>query len=361
MAPVHSRRVRAPVVLDASLTAPPPGLTSSWRARVALCATMCDVLHLRITVPPDLAGPVTDYLEGDPRVSGLVVLPGAARRPAGDALLCDVAREGASDVLRHLEGLGVNDHGTLALETGDGAPTRRARLAERAAPGAPDDGVVWPMVIEQAWDGVRPTWSFYTFLVLATLLAAIAVVLDSSVLVIGAMVLGPEFAPVAAVALAAVLRDGRLLLAAVRQLALGFAVAVLVTVVVALVGRAAGWVTLDDVLAPRPQTDFVWNPDRWSFVVALLAGAAGVLSLTSGRSNVLVGVFISVTTVPALGNLALGLAFADPPEIEGSLAQLGLNVAGLVVAGTLTLLVQRVVWRGVRRFRRRRRQPCPQP
>lgn len=308
-----------------------------------------------MNVPPDLAGPVTAYLEADPRVSGLVVLPGAARRPAGDAVLCDVAREGASDVLRRLEDLGVNDHGTMALETVDGAPTRRARLAERAAPGAPDDGVVWPMVLEQAWDGVRPTWSFHVFLVLATALAAIAVVLDSSVLVIGAMVLGPEFAPVAALAVAVVLRRWSLLLAAARQLLVGFAVAVVAVLVLALLARAGGWITLDDVLAPRPQTDFIWNPDRWSFVVAVLAGAAGVLSLTSGRSNVLVGVFISVTTVPALGNLALGLAFTDPSEIEGSLAQLGLNLAGLVVAGLLTLLVQRVVWRGVRRLRSRRR------
>ncbi len=167
------------------------------------------MLHLRMTVPPDLSPAVVGLLEDDPRVSGLVVLPGAARRPAGDAVLCDVAREGASDVLERLRVIGVNDHGTLALEHVDGAPTRRARLAERAAPGAPDDGVVWPMVREQAEDGVRPSWSFYAFLTLATLLAAIAVVLDSSVLVIGAMVLGPEFAPVVAVALALVLRDRR--------------------------------------------------------------------------------------------------------------------------------------------------------
>jgi uncharacterized hydrophobic protein (TIGR00271 family) len=312
------------------------------------------VLHLRMTLPPDLSVVVADHLESDPRVTGLVVIPGAARRPHGDALLCDVAREGASDLLRELERLGVNEHGTLALETVDGAPTRRARLAERAAPGAPDDGVVWPLVAQQAWEGVRPTWSFYVFLVLATTLAAIAVVLDSSVLVIGAMVLGPEFAPVAAVAVAVVLRQPRLLLAAVRQLLLGFAVAVVAVVLVALLARLAGWVALADLLAPRPQTTFIWNPDRWSFVVALLAGAAGVLSLTSGRSNVLVGVFISVTTVPALGNLALGIAFLETSEIGGSLAQLGLNVAGLVVAGLVTLLVQRLVWRSVRRLRTRR-------
>lgn len=311
------------------------------------------MLHVRMTVPPDLSPAVVGLLEDDPRVSGLVVLPGAARSPDGDAVLCDVAREGASDVLEQLRVLGVNDHGTLALEHVDGAPTRRAVLAERAAPGAPDDGVVWPMVRGQAEDGVRPSWSFHTFLTLATLLAAIAVVLDSSVLVIGAMVLGPEFAPVVALALATVLRDRVLLLGAVRQLVVGFGVAIAVTVLLALLARAGGWITLESLLADRPQTTFIWTPDRWSFVVALLAGTAGVLSLTSGRSNALVGVFISVTTVPAAGNLALGLAFWDGSEIEGSAAQLGLNLAGLLAAGVTTLLVQRLVWRGVRRYRGR--------
>lgn len=312
------------------------------------------MLHLRMTLPVDLSPAVVAALEDDPRVTGLVVLPGAARRPDGDAVLCDVAREGASDVLARLERLGVNDHGTLALETVDAAPTRRARLAERNAPGAPDDGVVWPMVRQQAEEGIRPSWSFFAFLVLATLLAAIAVVLDSSVLVIGAMVLGPEFAPVVAAALALVLRDRVLLVGAVRQLVAGFVVAIAVTVLLALAARAAGWITLDDLLAPRPQTTFIWTPDRWSFVVALLAGAAGVLSLTSGRSNVLVGVFISVTTVPAAGNLALGLAFLEGSEVRGSAAQLALNLAGLVTAGVLTLLVQRLVWRAVERYRARR-------
>jgi uncharacterized membrane protein len=58
----------------------------------------------------------------------------------------------------------------------------------------------------------------------------------------------------------------------------------------------------------------------------------------------MVGVFISVTTVPAAGNLALGLAVADRGEILGSLAQLGANLAGMVISGTLLLLVVRTSW-----------------
>jgi hypothetical protein len=55
-------------------------------------------------------------------------------------------------------------------------------------------------------------------------------------------------------------------------------------------------------------------------------------------------VFISVTTVPAVGTLALCLGLGVWSEIPGALLQLGVNLAGLVLSGTLTLLVQRIVW-----------------
>ena len=102
--------------------------------------------------------------------------------------------------------------------------------------------------------------------------------------------------------------------------------------------------TLEDVTAERPGTDFIYSPDKWSFIVALIAAAAGVLSLTSAKVGGLSGVFISVTTVPAAGNIALGSAFAAWSEVAGSAAQLGLNVLGMVVAGWLTLTAQQHLW-----------------
>lgn len=66
---------------------------------------------------------------------------------------------------------------------------------------------------------------------------------------------------------------------------------------------------MDDVTGPRPGTDFIYCPDKWSFIVAVIACAAGVLSVTSARTGGLSGVFISVITVPSSGNIALGLAF----------------------------------------------------
>jgi uncharacterized hydrophobic protein (TIGR00271 family) len=312
------------------------------------------VLHLRLIVPTDRSAAVVDFLVGDERVTGVVVLPGAGRDPEGDAVLCDVARESASDVLATLRRLGLDD-GTVAIEDLAAAPSRRARAAERAAPGSPDDGVVWEVVVDRADADAASSWSFYAFLALATTIAAVAVVVDSSVLVVGAMVVGPEFGAVAAVATGLALRERRLVVGGARLLVLGFAFAIAVTALLGLAARGAGWIDAGSLTAPRPLTGFIWKPDRWSFVVALLAGTAGTLSLTAGRSNALVGVFISVTTVPAAGNLALALALWVPHEVGGAVEQLAVNLAGMLLAGSLTLLVQRSVWRRVPRRRTRRR------
>ena len=125
--------------------------------------------------------------------------------------------------------------------------------------------------------------------------------------------------------------------------------AIAVTTALAVIAALTGLLTLEDVTRARPNTGFIWHPDRWSFIVALVAGAAGALALAIERSSTMVGVFISVTTVPAAGNLALGLALLDSGEILGSLAQLGVNVAGMVVAGTVVLLVVRTSWPSVMR------------
>ena len=77
-----------------------------------------------------------------------------------------------------------------------------------------------------------------------------------------------------------------------------------------------GWFGPEVLTADRPATGFITQPDRWSVLVAVLAGIAGVLSLTAARSGALVGVFISVTTVPAAADMALGLALGSGERVR---------------------------------------------
>ena len=49
---------------------------------------------------------------------------------------------------------------------------------------------------------------------------------------------------------------------------------------------------------------------------------AGVLSLTSAKSGALIGVLISVTTIPAAANIGVAAAYGDGEEWRGAMVQL---------------------------------------
>lgn len=302
------------------------------------------LVHVRITVPAELTEPVVDVLANPEWVTNLVVQRGVCLQPEGDLVECDVAREIVSVVLDDLADLGVSDRGGIVVSTPTATPFAAVERLEKAVPGDPEDAVIWRSVRDNANSLSRPTVSYHVFLVLALLLAAIAVIEDSSILVIGAMVVGPEFGAVGAICVGLVFRQWPLVSRSLRLLVFGFAFAIVVVALLSLVARGTGLVTPELVTRPRPQTQFIWHPDRWSFIVAVVAGMAGVLALATEKTSTMVGVFISVTTVPAAGNLALGLAVWQRTEIVGSAEQLAVNLGGMVVAGTVFLLVQRLVW-----------------
>ena len=302
------------------------------------------VLKLRILSPTNLTDDVVQVLENEPCVSGLVLIKGAAIRPIGDVIVADLPREAVNDVIDQLRALGVHRDGTIEIEHVDTWLSADGFKAELIAPGSSADAVVWADVAQRSYEESELNWTYLSFMSLATMIAAIAIVLDSQILVIGAMVLGPEFGAVAALGVALVRRRYALFGHAIRTLFLGFTAAIGITTAFALLGRAVGLITLADITGARPATDFIYSPDKWSFIVAVIAGAAGVLSLTSARSGGLAGVFISVTTVPAAGNIALGIAFGAGDEIWPSALQLLLNISGMALAGWAALALQQFVW-----------------
>jgi uncharacterized hydrophobic protein (TIGR00271 family) len=287
---------------------------------------------------------VVGVLEEDPCVSSLAVVKDAAIRPAGDIVLADVPREAANEIVTRLREMGVHREGTIEIQPVFTWLSSEGFDAELKAPGSSADAVVWAEVAQRSYEESELNWTFLSFMTLATIIAGIAIVLDSQILVIGAMVLGPEFGAVAALGVALVRRRFVLLGHAVRTLILGFAAAIAATSVFALIGRALGWITLEDVVGPRPATAFIYTPDKWSFIVAVIAATAGVLSLTSSKVGGLSGVFISVTTIPAAANIALGIAFGVGAAIWGSTLQLVVNLTGMALAGWAALAVQDVVW-----------------
>jgi Predicted membrane protein len=269
-----------------------------------------------------------------------MVLPGAALQPEGDVAEADVTREAVDAVLGALCDLGIDHSGGITLESIDTSLSDAADAAEEAAPGDPADAVIWDEVVARTGEDSRLSMSFQVFLTVACLLAAIGVITNSPVTVVGAMVLGPEFGPLAAVAVGTVLRRGDLVRRGALALLVGFPLAMAVTAAASVVFDVTGLLATSD-LDNLDQVDFIYEVGPFSFIVALLAGAAGMLALTSAKSASLVGVFISVTTVPAAAFASVALVEGRWSQAAGSALQLLVNLVGIVVAAVAVLLLSR--------------------
>jgi len=297
------------------------------------------LLHVRVVSPAHLSPEVEAILGRQQGATNIVVLPGVAREPSGDLFQADVARECVQEVVRELRELGIDREGSISWRAVDTAIGAGMDRAERDAPGDGADAIIWEEVVDSTGEDSTLTWTFMAFMVLACILAAIGVATNSPITIVGAMVVGPEFGPLAGIAVGLRLRRWDSVRRGVTALVVGFAGAIAVTAAVAILWRVTGLVSEHD-LAASTGTEFIYEPGWFSIITAVVAGAAGTLSLTSAKSAALVGVFISVTTIPAAGNGALALVFGRFHDAGGSALQLLINLTGIVLAAYLVLLAR---------------------
>ena len=299
------------------------------------------MIHLRIVAPEEVAHQALEVLGASPAVLNIVHLHGVAQKPAGDVILCDVAKEEASVILGDLKELEIPRVGSIAVEHIDTALSDAAEAAEKAAPGLPSDAVVWEEVEQRTSENTELSVSFVLFMVLAMQIGAVGILLDQPILIVGAMVVGPEFGPLAGLSVALVERRPDFAKRSLAALGVGFPTGIVLACLATLVFRWIGVSPADFVPSEHQLTGFISNPDFFSFFVAFVAGTAGILSLTNAKSGALIGVLISVTTIPAASNIGVAAAYGDWGEAGGAAGQLAINLTSIVLAGVLTLFIQR--------------------
>jgi uncharacterized hydrophobic protein (TIGR00271 family) len=302
---------------------------------------MADLLHIQVVAPGSRREEVIGFVEGHGATCHVVVQTDAARQPRGDMISFDVAREAGNDVIDGLRLLGLQEHGAIVVFHTELAISATAELAHIEAPGEPDETVIWDEVTVALRHAVAVTVPFLAFFVVAAIIAAVGVMTDSAVLIVGAMVVGPEYPSLASVAFGLHRRDVGLVGRGAMCFAVGTTAAVTAAALTALLVRALDQVPARFTLSDRPMTDFITHPDVFTVLVAMAAAVAGMLALTQGRAGTLVGVLISVTTIPAIAAIGVGLAFARRSEVLGALAQLGINLVCLIVVGVATLAALR--------------------
>jgi uncharacterized hydrophobic protein (TIGR00271 family) len=244
----------------------------------------------------------------------------------------DLETETADAALAALRRLGVTDDDISllrveAIRTAGRRPTRASLL--------------WADLLGQASEHARPVARYLVLMGISGMIAANGVIYVNSILIVGAMAVSPDLLPITAIAIALVARRAGLVRRAAVTLAAGLGCAGFSA------GVLAGVLDLVDLLpgdfelsaaALRGLTTI----NSSTFVVALVAGVAGMLALET-RASAAVGVAISVTTIPAASYLGVATGVGEFDEALGSLVVLGINVAMLVSGATIALLVQRAL------------------
>ncbi|MGK2931854.1 MAG: DUF389 domain-containing protein [Solirubrobacterales bacterium] len=292
------------------------------------------MLRLRISIAEDEKARVIDRLsetEGVRRVT-------ADRNELNDewVLDADLSPPAADRVLNRLNELGVPDHCYVMVRQDVIAPRREAGHSL-----ASDDGFAWAEVLGQARENSRPIARYVLLMGVAGCIAAMGVVTDNSILIVGAMAVSPDLLPICATCVALVGKRLSLAARAFSTLLIGMLVVMAVAAILAFLLRQVGILdgNPDDYLGALGG---LVKTDYSTVIIALAAGIAAILSFET-RAAAAVGVAISVTTVPASAFFGVAIGLGHASDATYALVTLAMYVSLLIIAGTITLWLQRMI------------------
>jgi uncharacterized hydrophobic protein (TIGR00271 family) len=209
------------------------------------------------------------------------------------------------------------------------------------------DVVVWEEVEEDAAEESRLSLTYLLLMAVAGLVAAMGVYDDQPVLIVGAMALSPDLTPLSALCVGLVTRRFGTARRGGVTLLVGLAVAAAVGAATIAIGSAVGRDPVGGGFGRGVLTTFITRPGLAGAAVALAGGLAAMLSFERRSAGAVVGVAISVTTIPAAAGLGVAIGLADGGHALGALGVLGINLSCLVVGAVATAALQR--WRDERR------------
>ena len=299
------------------------------------------MVQMRVVTAPSDTDEVLALLERAPGVVSVIVQRGAAVVPKGDVVLADVSDEVASLIVGDLRTLGVSERGVIDVERLDASVSTRGVAIDAQVAGRPADAILWHTVGERIAAQGMLSLGMLALFALAGMIAGVAVLIDSAPIVVGAMAVSPDLGPITAFAARITQRRVTVARAGLAALLAGFGIAVVASFVVTALLIATGIAPPDFAREGNTLAEAIAAPDWYSVIVALLAGAAGMISVVLLNSGALVGVAISITTIPAAADVGLSMAYREWSSAVGSGIQLALNLIGLLISSTLVLALLR--------------------
>jgi uncharacterized hydrophobic protein (TIGR00271 family) len=250
--------------------------------------------------------------------------------------VADVEPVAADRLVEAIADLGVASEDYVLTRIEVVAPQHRHHLGEGGV-----DGYAWIEVLGQARANSRLLARYLALINVAAVIAALGVITSSSILIVGAMAVSPDLLPICATCVGLVARRYRLARRAFVTLTLGLGLVVVTAAVLSFLLKVTGLLP-DGFEVENSSLTNLAHTDYSTVLIALAAGVAAMLSFET-KASAAVGVAISVTTIPASAYLGVAIGGGGIDHALGAAVVLAINVSLLVVSGTLTLMVQRVL------------------
>ncbi|WIV68072.1 TIGR00341 family protein [Natrialbaceae archaeon AArc-T1-2] len=195
-------------------------------------------------------------------------------------------------------------------------------------------------VLRTKADELTPAFPIYVvMLLISAVVATSGLLADSPAVVVGSMVIAPLIGPALASSVGIVTGDDGLKATGFRYQVVGLAVVVAASIGLASLARLAGLEPggVDIVVVAELQERV--SPNVFSLAVALGAGVAGILSLTRGFSEAIVGVMIAAALIPPAAAVGITVAWGMYGAAAGAAVLVAVNVLSINLAALATLWV----------------------
>lgn len=241
-------------------------------------------------------------------------------------------------VLDDLASAGLSsDSYTVVLEANTVVTGGFDELTDRYAEDSDPDRIAREELVSSAATLAPSMGTFVIMTIVSAVVATAGLLLNSPAVVVGSMVIAPLVGPALSASVGTVVDDQAMFRRGVKLQVLGLLLAIASAFVFAFIVRYTNLVPpLTDVTVVPEIRERV-APDFLMLAIAIGAGIAGIISLTSGVSVALVGVMIAVALIPPAATVGIGLAWWQPMVSLGSGVLLLVNVLSINLAALVVL------------------------
>lgn len=284
---------------------------------------------IEITCPSGQTDAIVGTVNELDGVIGIAVQRGISLQPPGDVVTVRSTNPGARDVLAELHRL-VNDGSNFSITTSE--PDHVISPSHFDLLDRETNEVTWETVASSFRKESNLEFNFLLLMALAGAIACGGLWSDRLQIVIGAMVIAPGFEPLLRLPFGIVIGPKTMLTRGAATSFLGY---------LSLTASAAIALWVLQTVDPSRSSDLLsrewiryWSTLSPSGVmVAIVAGAAGAVVVTTGRSVLTAGVMIALALVPSTAIIGMALAVGDLSLAGGAFGRWLVDAAAVIVAG----------------------------